>query len=630
MALQHLRSSTANKRPTPAAMSDGQIALNSNTTSPGLFFKDSAGALIKVGPVHVGTTAPNASPASGGETGNSVGEQWLDTTGGAYVFKIWDGSAWRSETGTFVDVNGDTMTGALGIIAGSASTPGLFISGDTNSGIYSPGANQISVATDGTERLRIDSTGQIEAVSLGTGAAPAYSWTGDPNTGIYSPGAGQVAISTNGTERMRLDSSGRLGLGTSTVGANLHIASAATASALATVRLDGADTAGAVNAPITLNAATQGTAGAGGSQFYIETRISGGGLTRALTIDSSQRVGIGTTSPTTDATKVLHVASSGSGTNALVRVAGNNGTGVDLISGGDSNAYLYNRDNAAIAFGTNNTERARLDSSGRLLVGTSSTSEGSRAVFQGWSGDASGSAIIKFALGAATPAADQYLAYFDFTDSGHLPGARFGAQRDGGTWSASSKPSRLVFSTTANSAASPTNRLIIYNGGYIDALNCPALSPLTDNATSLGVTGQRWSAVWAANGTIQTSDVRAKTEITDGSLGSEFVKSLRPVSYKWIEGGKRHTGEYDEDNNFIYESVPGTRTHWGFIAQEVKQAVDAAGVDFGGWVLTDKDDPDSQQALRYDQFIAPLTKALQETMAELEALKAEVAALKAS
>jgi hypothetical protein len=62
---------------------------------------------------------------------------------------------------------------------------------------------------------------------------------------------------------------------------------------------------------------------------------------------------------------------------------------------------------------------------------------------------------------------------------------------------------------------------------------------------------------------------------------------------------------------------PVTRTHWGFIAQEVKQAVDAADVDFGGWVLTDKDDPDSQQALRYDQFIAPLTKALQETMAEL-------------
>jgi uncharacterized coiled-coil protein SlyX len=76
---------------------------------------------------------------------------------------------------------------------------------------------------------------------------------------------------------------------------------------------------------------------------------------------------------------------------------------------------------------------------------------------------------------------------------------------------------------------------------------------------------------------------------------------------------------------YIYESVPGTRTHWGFIAQEVKQAVDATGVDFGGWLLTDKDDPDSQQALRYDQFIAPLTKALQEAIAKIETLEGMVA-----
>jgi hypothetical protein len=111
--LQLLRSNTANKRPDPTALADGRPAVNTNAVSPGLFFKDSAGNLVKVGPVHVGTTAPNASPASGGATGNSLGEQWLDTTGGVYVLKIWDGSAWRSETGTFVDASGDTMTGAL-------------------------------------------------------------------------------------------------------------------------------------------------------------------------------------------------------------------------------------------------------------------------------------------------------------------------------------------------------------------------------------------------------------------------------------------------------------------------------------------------------------------------------------
>ena len=111
MALQHLRSNTASKRPTPASMADGQLAVNTNATSAGLFFKDAAGALVKVGPVHVGTSAPNSSPA--GSSGNALGEQWLDTSGGGYVLKVWDGSAWRSEAGEFVDTSGDTMTGAL-------------------------------------------------------------------------------------------------------------------------------------------------------------------------------------------------------------------------------------------------------------------------------------------------------------------------------------------------------------------------------------------------------------------------------------------------------------------------------------------------------------------------------------
>jgi hypothetical protein len=111
MSLQHLRSSTADKRPTPGAMSDGQLALNTNLASPGLFFKDSNGDAIKVGPVHVGTTAPNVSPA--GQSGNSKGEQWLDTSSSRYVFKIWDGTAWRTEDGEFVNTSGDTMTGAL-------------------------------------------------------------------------------------------------------------------------------------------------------------------------------------------------------------------------------------------------------------------------------------------------------------------------------------------------------------------------------------------------------------------------------------------------------------------------------------------------------------------------------------
>ncbi len=161
MALQHLRSSTANKRPIPSVMSAGQLAVNTNEASPGLFFKDSNGDLVKVGPVHIGANAPNSSPDSvaatalvtgtvyqilvvgtsdftlvgasantvgvvftatgtttgtgtvSGQQGNEKGEMWLDSTGGSYVFKIYDGTAWRSEVGEFVNATGDTMTGDL-------------------------------------------------------------------------------------------------------------------------------------------------------------------------------------------------------------------------------------------------------------------------------------------------------------------------------------------------------------------------------------------------------------------------------------------------------------------------------------------------------------------------------------
>ena len=173
MALQHLRSSTANKRPTPGAMSDGQLALNTNLASPGLFFKDSNGDSVKIGPVHVGTTAPNVTPGAGGQAGNSKGEQWLDTSSSRYVFKIWDGTAWRSEDGEFVNVSGDTMTGALGIIAGTAAAPGVFFSGDPNTGIYSPGADQVAVATNGAGRLFVGSAGDV-GIGIGVPTAQLH------------------------------------------------------------------------------------------------------------------------------------------------------------------------------------------------------------------------------------------------------------------------------------------------------------------------------------------------------------------------------------------------------------------------------------------------------------------------
>jgi hypothetical protein len=154
------------------------------------------------------------------------------------------------------------------------------------------------------------------------------------------------------------------------------------------------------------------------------------------------------------------------------------------------------------------------------------------------------------------------------------------------------------------------------------------IEPESDNLWELGASGRRWIRLYAVNSTINTSDYRIKTDISDASLGLNFINSLRPVSYKYIVGAKNPVrdsdGKYlkDENGNVIYEERPGVRTHWGLIAQEVKQAVDSSGVeDFAGWVKDDMGDPDSMQSLAYEQFISPIIKAIQELSQRLDALE---------
>ena len=178
---------------------------------------------------------------------------------------------------------------------------------------------------------------------------------------------------------------------------------------------------------------------------------------------------------------------------------------------------------------------------------------------------------------------------------------------------------------------------IIANGATPMVGNNLAMGPGGDNTFSCGSSGLRWTAVWAVNGTIQTSDSRLKTNVTPSPLGLNFISKLKPVSYKWISGAKVEDGTttptqvggatVDMKN---YKDRPGVRTHYGLIAQEVKQTLDELNVDdFAGWALENKDDPNSTQALNYGQFIAPLIKAVQELKTELDAAKAEIAALKA-
>ncbi len=71
--------------------------------------------------------------------------------------------------------------------------------------------------------------------------------------------------------------------------------------------------------------------------------------------------------------------------------------------------------------------------------------------------------------------------------------------------------------------------------------------------------------------------------------------------------------------------VPGKRQHFGLLAQEVRASL-PEGIDFGGWLIDDLEDADSKQALRYEEFISPLIKAIQQLHARIEDLEAELRA----
>ena len=89
-------------------------------------------------------------------------------------------------------------------------------------------------------------------------------------------------------------------------------------------------------------------------------------------IDSSGNLGIGTT---TIGSRVT-IGDPGTGL-SFTNATATSGFNIGLLAGtGSAQAYVFSRDNAALLFGTNNTERARISSGGNLLVGTTSAGAG--------------------------------------------------------------------------------------------------------------------------------------------------------------------------------------------------------------------------------------------------------------
>jgi hypothetical protein len=117
----------------------------------------------------------------------------------------------------------------------------------------------------------------------------------------------------------------------------------------------------------------------------------------------------------------------------------------------------------------------------------------------------------------------------------------------------------------------------------------------------------------------RSSDERKKTNIADSTLGLDFINELRPVTFNWKDS--RDTPKtfisYNADKNEMDTDI----TMHGMLAQDVKAALDKAGVDtFGGWA----EEKDGSQSISQEMFVHPIIKAIQELSAEVKELKAKL------
>jgi hypothetical protein len=509
-------------------------------------------------------------------------------------------------------------------INASAAIAGTKISPDFGSqNIITTGNINIGAGTG-----RLDSNGIIKTAH-GTESAPSHTFINDTDNGMFRVTTNTIGFATGGSERMRIDSSGNVGINTTSMAGKLNVQGSAGGVALQTT--DATNSTFRISHP---SAAV--TLLSGGSSQHLAL---GTGFAEKMRIDSSGNVGIGTTSPgspltidtggTADALRIGNSA----GTDTFIRL-GSTGTNTDthgVIKYDKDDNYL----SLVVAGESHGGGGILIANGGNVGIGTSSPSSKLHIAENAsgttdmlilhanadGAGENNGIASIKlmgdaehaaFIKGGHTTNGNTILTFHtDAHDSGKNPQERMRILDDGA----------VVINATARPVVG-TEFLGVHGGSASNSVGIAAAVShnegipffASNSSNSFADRLMRFAAGSGGDvrGTIifngsamvygGTSDYRLKENITSISDGITKLKNLNPINFNWIK---------DETNTNIM----------GFLAHEVQAVMPEA-------VAGEKDAVDSKgkedyQEMDYGRITPLIVAALQEAIGRIEALEAK-------